>query len=120
MLHKHWQLVHETLGEGDGVYIVDESGFLKKGIRTVGVRASGVLGKVENRRVGVYGAYASRCGCTLVDHHMFLPKEWFDQVVYQAEEIDDEMSCVQGVLLSALALTPKAWANLVILLDQHH
>ena len=32
MLHKHWQLVDETLGEADGVYIVDESGFSKKGV----------------------------------------------------------------------------------------
>jgi len=31
VLHKHWQLVDETLGEEDGVYIVDESGFPKKG-----------------------------------------------------------------------------------------
>ena len=49
LLHKHWQLVDETLGEDDGVYIVDESGFPKKGMRSVGVARQwcGVLGKVE-------------------------------------------------------------------------
>ena len=80
LLQKHWQLVDETLGEEDGVYIVDESGFPKKGEHSVGVARQwcGVLGKVENCQVGVFGAYASRRGYTLVDHHLFLPEEWFD------------------------------------------
>jgi len=80
LLQKHWQLVDETLGEDDGVYIVDESGFPKKGEHSVGVARQwcGVMGKVENCQVGVFGAYASRQGYTLVDHHLFLPKEWFD------------------------------------------
>jgi SRSO17 transposase len=80
MLQKHRQLVDETLGEEDGVYIVDESGFPKKGEHSVGVARQwcGVLGKVENCQVGVFGAYASRQGYTLVDHHLFLPEEWFD------------------------------------------
>jgi SRSO17 transposase len=80
LLQKHWQLVDETLGEDDGVYIVDESGFPKKGDHSVGVARQwcGVLGKVENCQVGVFGAYASRQGYTLVDHHLFLPEGWFD------------------------------------------
>ena len=80
LLRKHWQLVDETLGEDDGVYIVDESGFPKKGEQSVGVARQwcGVLGKVENCQVGVFGAYASRRGYTLVDHRLFLPEEWFD------------------------------------------
>jgi SRSO17 transposase len=80
LLHKHWQLVDETLGEDDAVYIVDESGFPKKGEHSVGVARQwcGVLGKVENCQVGVFGAYVSRRGYTLVDHHLFLPQEWFD------------------------------------------
>jgi SRSO17 transposase len=80
LLQKHWQLVDETLGEDDGVYIVDESGFPKKGKHSVGVARQwcGVLGKVENCQVGVFGAYASRHGYTLVDRRLFLPEEWFD------------------------------------------
>jgi SRSO17 transposase len=80
LLHKHWQLVDETLGEDDGVYIIDESGFPKKGDHSVGVARQwcGVLGKVENCQVGVFGAYASRHGYTLVDHRLFLPEKWFD------------------------------------------
>ena len=79
LLQKHWQLVDETLGEDDGVYIVDGSGFPKKGEHSVGVARQwcGVLGKVENCQVGVFGAYASRQGYTLVDHRLYLPGKWF-------------------------------------------
>jgi SRSO17 transposase len=81
LVHKHWQLVDETLGEEDGVYIVDESGFPKKGQHSVGVARQwcGALGKVDNCQVGVFGAYASRQGYTLVDQRLYLPVEWFDQ-----------------------------------------
>jgi SRSO17 transposase len=80
LLQKHRQLVDETLGEDDGVYIVDDSGFPKKGKHSVGVARQwcGVLGKVENCQAGVFGAYASRQGYTLVDRRLFLPEEWFD------------------------------------------
>ena len=37
LLQMHGQLADETPGENDGVYIVDESGFLKKGEHSVGV-----------------------------------------------------------------------------------
>ena len=53
-MHKHWQLVDETPGEEDEVYIVDESGFAKKGQHTVGVARQwyGALGKVGNCQEG--------------------------------------------------------------------
>jgi len=81
LLKKHRQLVNETLGEDDGVYIVDESGFPKKGDHSVGVGRQwcGVLGKVENCQVGVLAAYASRQGYTLVDCRLFLLEAWFDE-----------------------------------------
>ncbi len=81
LLQKHWRLVDETLGEDDGVYIVDGSGFPKKGEHSAGVSRQwcGVLGKVENCQVGVFGAYASRQGYTLLDRRLYLPEEWFDE-----------------------------------------
>lgn len=81
LLRRHRELVDETLGEEQGVYIVDDSGFPKKGQHSVGVARQwcGVLGKVENCQVGVFGAYASRAGYTLVDHRLYLPLEWFDE-----------------------------------------
>jgi SRSO17 transposase len=80
LLKKHRQLVDETLGEEDGVYIFDGSGFPKKGVHSAGVGRQwcGALGKVENCQFGVFGAYASRQGYTLVDCRLFLLEEWFD------------------------------------------
>jgi len=81
LLKKHWKLVNETLGEEDGVWIPDGSGFPKKGVHSVGVARQwcGQLGKVENCQVGVFGAYASRKGYTFVDRRLYLPEEWFDE-----------------------------------------
>ena len=52
----------ESLGDADGVLIVDETGFLKKGDRSAGVarQYSGTAGRIENCQIGVFLAYASR------------------------------------------------------------
>ena len=44
------------LGDADGVLIVDETGFLKKGTRSAGVQRqySGTAGRVENCQLGVF------------------------------------------------------------------
>jgi SRSO17 transposase len=96
LLKKHWQLVNETLGEADGVWIVDGSGFPKKGKHSAGVARQwcGQLGKVENCQVGVFAAYASRKGYTLLDRRLYLPQEWFDkdhQELWQECGIPDGM-----------------------------
>ena len=63
-LQQHWRLVDETLGEADGVCIVDGSDFPKPGEPSVGVARQwcGRLGKVDNCQAGVCAAYASRPG----------------------------------------------------------
>jgi SRSO17 transposase len=96
LLKKHWQLVNETLGEADGVWIIDGSGFPKKGKHSAGVARQwcGQLGKVENCQVGVFAAYASRKGYTLLDRRLYLPQEWFDkdrQELWQECGIPDGM-----------------------------
>ena len=80
LLQQHWRLVDETLGEADGVYIVDGSDFPKQGEHSVGVARQwcGRLGKVDNCQAGVFAAYASRKGYTLLDRRLYLPDEWFD------------------------------------------
>jgi len=80
LLQQHWRLVDETLGEADGVVIVDSSEFPKQGEHSVGVARQwcGRLGKVDNCQSGVFTAYASRQGYTLVDRRLYLPEEWFD------------------------------------------
>ncbi len=56
--------VIEALGDADGVLIVDETGFVKKGTASVGVARQypGTVGRIENSQIGVFLAYASRFG----------------------------------------------------------
>ena len=56
--------VREMSGDPDGIYVLDETGFLKKGKKSVGVQRqySGTAGRVENCQIGVFLAYASQAG----------------------------------------------------------
>ena len=68
-----------TLGADDGVLIVDETEFLKKGEHSAGVarQYSGTAGRIENAQIGVFLAYASGKGHALIDRALYLPrKEW--------------------------------------------
>ena len=79
MLETYHHLVQDEMGEPDGVLIVDETGFVKKGADSAGVARQycGSLGKVGNCQVGVFAAYASRQGYALVDKRLFIPEPWF-------------------------------------------
>jgi len=70
--------VGETLGEADGVLVLDPSAFPKKGTESVGVGRQwcGRLGKVDNCQVAVYLGYVSGQEHALVDTRLYLPKEW--------------------------------------------
>jgi SRSO17 transposase len=70
--------VRENLATPDGVLIVDETGFLKKGTKSCGVQRqySGTAGRIENCQVGVFLAYAGGKGHALIDRELYLPKEW--------------------------------------------
>jgi SRSO17 transposase len=55
----------EHLGDdGGGVLIVDDTGFLKKGVRWAGVQrqSCGTAGRIENCQIGTFLAYASARG----------------------------------------------------------
>ena len=60
--------VVDHLGDADAVVVVDETGFLKKGNKSVGVQRqySGTAGRIENCQVGVFLAYAGAKGRTLL------------------------------------------------------
>src|SRR5215813_1478014 len=70
--------VVKHLGDEDGVLVIDDTGFLKKGIRSAGVQRqySGTAGRTENCQVGVFLAYASRFGHALIDRELYLPQSW--------------------------------------------
>lgn len=76
----HQQLVAETLGEPDGVALIDESGVVKQGDDSVGVGSQycGAVGKVANSQNGVYLGYVSRKGYTIVAGRLFMLEQWFD------------------------------------------
>jgi SRSO17 transposase len=80
------EYVVEHLGgeEESGALIVDETGFLKKGEKSVGVarQYTGTAGRIENAQVGVFLAYASEKGAAFVDRALYLPRqEWADDPV---------------------------------------
>ena len=72
------EYVVEHLGDPDAVLVVDETGFLKQGNKSVGVQRqySGTAGKVENCQIGVFLAYGSRLGRTFLDRELYLPQMW--------------------------------------------
>lgn len=70
--------VVEHLGDHGGVLIVDDTGFLKKGVRSAGVQRqySGTAGRIENCQIGTFLAYASARGHALIDRELYLPEPW--------------------------------------------
>jgi SRSO17 transposase len=75
-LHEY---VVEHLGDEEtGILIVDETGFLKKGAKSVGVarQYTGTAGDTVNCQVGVFLAYASEKGTAFIDRALYLPGEW--------------------------------------------
>ena len=79
VVQRHQQLVAQSLGEPDGVLLVDESAMPKQGCHSAAVAPQycGALGKVANCQVGVYVGYATRKGYSLLDGQLFVPECWF-------------------------------------------
>ena len=69
------RLVDETLGEADGVLLIDGSDMPKQGRHSAGVARQwcGATGKKDNCQAGVFLGYASRRGYTLLDRRLYLP-----------------------------------------------
>jgi len=70
--------VTQHLGHREGVIVIDETGFLKKGNQSVGVQRqySGTAGRIENCQIGVFLSYATADGYTFLDRELYLPKSW--------------------------------------------
>jgi len=67
-------------GTQDSCFLLDESGFAKKGKHSVGVARqwNGRQGKVDNCQVGVFGALGKGHLASLTDLRLYLPKGWVD------------------------------------------
>jgi len=106
-------LVKETLGEEDGVGVVDESGFLKKGTHSVGVKRqySGTAGKVENCQIGTFLSYATHRGHVFLDRRLYLPEEWSEDGGRRARAQVPEEVCFQTKPEQAAQMLEHAWAQ---------
>jgi SRSO17 transposase len=76
-----------VLADEDAVWNSDETGFAKKGTKSVGVKRqySGTLGRTDNCQVAVFANYASPKGHAFMDRRLFLPEEWAHDPVRRAE-----------------------------------
>jgi SRSO17 transposase len=111
--------VVEHLGEPGGVLIVDETGFLKKGVKSAGVQRqySGTAGRIENCQLGVFLAYATGTGRTLIDRELYLPKTWTaDRDRRRAAAVPDEVEFATKAVLAQTMLgraldagVPASW-----------
>lgn len=84
ILRRHWQEVAVDLDDAEGMLIADGSDFPKKGQHSVGVKRQycGELGKIANCQAGVFLAYASSQGATLLDRRLYLPQEWLSDPAF--------------------------------------
>ncbi len=68
----------EVFGEQEGIGVVDETGFIKKGKCSAGVKRqySGTAGKIENCQIGTFLSYVTSKGHVFLDRRLYLPEEW--------------------------------------------
>jgi SRSO17 transposase len=86
--------VVEHLGEPTAVLAADETGFLKKGLRSAGVQRqySGTAGRTENCQIGTFLCYVSSRGRVLIDRELYLPVSWTgDRDRCRAAAVPDEV-----------------------------
>jgi SRSO17 transposase len=113
--------VARHLGSAEGVLVVDETGFVKKGVKSAGVQRqySGTAGRVENCQLGVFCAYVSGRGRALIDRELYLPKSWTqDRARCRAAAVPDDVlfatkpELARQMLGRALdAGVPAAWVT---------
>src|SRR5207237_10558112 len=106
--------VAEELADPDGVFVLDGSGFPKKGDASCGVARQwcGRLGKVDNCQQGYFLAYAARRGCALLDARLYLPTDWADDAVRRLKtHVPADVTFQEGWRI-ALGLLDEARATL--------
>ncbi|MCA1626868.1 MAG: IS701 family transposase [Acidobacteria bacterium] len=99
--------VVEHLGDTEAVLVIDETGFLKKGIKSAGVarQYSGTAGRIENCQIGVFLTYAAPRGRTFLDRELYLPEAWAS---------DDERRGAAGVPEEVMFATKPQLARKMI------
>lgn len=113
--------VVEHLGDAEAVLVIDETGFLKKGSKSVGVarQYSGTAGRIENCQIGVFLACASPRGHAFLDRALYLPKNWAEDAARReaAGVPPDVRFATKGELAQRMlarafaAAVPAAWVT---------
>jgi len=105
--------VWEQFGDLEGIGVVDETGFVKSGRQSVGVKRqyTGTAGKVENCQVGVFLSYTSRHGHALLDRQLYLPEDWCEDASRRARAYVPQAMAFQTKPQLALAMLRHAWAR---------
>jgi SRSO17 transposase len=113
--------VLEHFADPGAVLVVDETGDLKKGTRTVGAQRqyTGTAGRIENAQVAVYLAYAAPAGCAFIDRALYLPRSWTsDPARCQAAGVPAETAFATKPALARELIgraldagAPAAWAT---------
>jgi SRSO17 transposase len=89
--------VLEHLADPAAVLVLEETGFVKKGTKSVGgaPQYCGTVGKIANCQIGVFLASASAQGPALLDRARYLPKEWADAPSRRAEAgVPSDATCI--------------------------
>src|SRR5579871_1999686 len=95
------------------VWVVDESGIVKQGKKSVGVARPycGAVGKVANCQMGVFLAPVGPRGRAIVDKRLFVPEEWTDDAERcEAAGVPEEARTYQSKAELALGLLERAKA----------
>jgi SRSO17 transposase len=105
------QYTIEVFGEEDGIGVVDETGFIKKGSHSVGVKRqySGTAGKVENCQIGTFLSYVTLKGHVLLDRRLYLPEEWANDPERREEAKVPADVVFQTKPEQAMAMLETAW-----------
>ena len=107
------RVVDETFGDPqEGIFVIDETGFLKKGTKSAGVarQYSGTAGKIENCQIGVFLTYTSPTGTAFLDRRLYLPKHWSGDAARRAEAGIPAAVTFQTKAELGRAMLGHAWA----------
>lgn len=105
------QFVIETFGDAEGIGVVDETGFLKKGTRSVAVarQYTGTAGKRENSQVATVLRYATKDAHVFLDRHLYLPEAWaLDRTRRAQAHVPEEVSFATKPQ-QAMTMLEHAW-----------
>jgi SRSO17 transposase len=103
----------ETFGDPEGIGVLDETGFLKKGTGSVGVQRqySSTAGKVANCQVATLLSYATPKGQVFLARRLYLPETWCaDQERCRKAKVPQEVG-FQTKPEQAMAMLKHAWSQ---------